>query len=341
MKEQADKRKFRMILTGLESFFSSWRFPVFALSVLLFFALLVGAAAMIPVSDTAIGTFAEEFKTWCLGYDPATGEMETIYLVMFIVQPAMIGFFIWVFWYQPLMHLVKNGVRRSVPYILTGFILVSVIGSTLPSFYSNAGDGAWPFPAEQLRTEIDTPDFTLVNQHRQRISLDDYRGQVVMITAIYASCAETCPLILKQARRVFNRLTEEESGKVHLMALTMNPAKDTPRMLKMIAENYQLTAPNQHLLTGDAKRVNGILDRLNIPRRRREDGAIDHANIFILVDKKGKIAYRLTIGERQEEWLLKATRLLTEEPQTVTKTLPAPSSHLQKDHVYFSTRTGN
>lgn len=304
---------FSSFLGKLESFFSSWRFPVFMLSILFFFALLVIGVTLIPVSDSVMGTFAEEFKTWCMGYDPATGEIESIYLVMFIVQPVILSLFISAFWYKPLVDVVTNTPGKVIPYLFFAIALVISIGITLPSFYSSAEKGELPFPAESIRTELTPPQFTLVNQHEKEISLDDFRGSVVMITAVYASCNETCPLILEQAKKVLGQLNESMATQVQLLALTMDPDKDTSQMLKMTADHYELTGSNQHLLTGEARYIDNILDQLNISRQRRADGAIDHANIFMLVDKQGKIAYRFTLGDRQEKWLLKATRLLIQE----------------------------
>lgn len=303
----------------LESFFASWHFPFFMLSVLFFFALLVVSISFIPVSGSALGTFAEGFKTWCLGYDPATGEIEYIYLVMFIVQPIILSVFILAFWYKPLGDLVKETPSKAVPHFFIAFVLVGLIGVTLPAFYSSTDSGELPFPAEDLRTEITPPEFFLVNQYNQQISLDHFRGEVVMITAIYASCGETCPLILEQAQAVFSQLEAEKKEKVSLMALTMDPGKDTPEMLRMMGKHYQINGPNKHLLTGEPGKVNTVLDQLNIPRRRRGDGALNHANIFILIDKRGKIAYRFTLGDRQKNWLLKATRLLIKEKVTASE----------------------
>lgn len=326
MKDKS-KQKFKSFLTVLESFFSSWRFPVFMLSVLFFFALLVIVTILIPVSDSVAGTFAKEFKTWCLGYDPATGEIESIYFIIFLVQPTILSLFIWAFWHKPLMGLVQKGGKIAVPYISSALILVISIGLTLPSLYATTDKGELPFPAQDLRTEITAPSFTLTNQDKENISLEEYRGDVIMVTAVYASCAESCPLILEQAKEVLNNLDKNETEQLQLMALTMDPNNDTPGMLKMTADHYELTGSNQHLLTGEAEYINDILDQLNIPRQRREDGAIDHANIFVLIDKKGKIAYRFTLGDRQKKWLLKATRLLIEEPYDIAKRSYTTTGH--------------
>ncbi|MTI89069.1 MAG: SCO family protein [Balneolaceae bacterium] len=319
MKEDKMNKKYKNVLHRMERFFSSWKFPVFTLSVLFFFGMLVIAISLIPVSPTGIGAFAEDFKTWCLGYDPATGEIESIYLVMFIVQPVILSAFILGFWFTPLKELRKTGLKQAAPYIAVGITTVFLIATTFPSLYTPSPQNELPFPAEEIRTSLTPPGFKLINQDKDEIQLVDFKGQVVIVTAVYASCTETCPIILEQAKEVLNELTKEEAAQVQLMALTMDPDKDTPKMLKMTAEHYGLEGTNQHLLTGETNYINDILDRLNILRERREDGRIDHANIFLLIDKTGHIAYRFTIGERQKKWLLKATKLLAgEESEAAT-----------------------
>jgi protein SCO1/2 len=44
--------------------------------------------------------------------------------------------------------------------------------------------------------------------------------------------------------------------------------------------------------------------------RDTDTGLIDHANLFILIDREGRVAYRFTLGERQQDWLGNALRLL-------------------------------
>lgn len=319
MNRESTRQHYQNFLNGLELFFSSWRFPVFMLSVLFFLAVLVVAITFIPVSETTLGTFAAEFKKWCLGYNPATGEIESIYLVMFLVQPAILSVFIFGFWHKPISAVLTDQPQKTIPYVLPGLLIITIVGITLPSLYSDSDNGELPFPAEEIRTSIIPPDFTLINQHNEKVSLADYRNQVIMITAVYASCAESCPVILDQARKVMSKLNNKTSEPLQMMALTMDPDKDTPEMLKMTAEHYGLTSPNQHLLTGEKAYINKILDNLNISRKRRSDGAIDHANIFLLIDKQGRLAYRFTLGERQKQWLIKAARLLIKEESAVAE----------------------
>jgi cytochrome oxidase Cu insertion factor (SCO1/SenC/PrrC family) len=53
---------------------------------------------------------------------------------------------------------------------------------------------------------------------------------------------------------------------------------------------------------------------MSVARRRDGvSGVIDHTNLFLLVDRQGKLAYRFSLGPRQERWLGSALRLLLEE----------------------------
>ena len=86
-------------------------------------------------------------------------------------------------------------------------------------------------------------------------------------------------------------------------------------MLRDLASRHGVSAPAYQFLTGPAKDVNGVLDRLQIARKKDpHSGVIDHANLFIVLDRNGTVAYRFTLGERQERWLGQALKLLVREP---------------------------
>ena len=73
------------------------------------------------------------------------------------------------------------------------------------------------------------------------------------------------------------------------------------------------TARN-NLLNGEAAEVERSMDRMGVESQRDpETGVIDHANLFLLIDRSGKIAYRFSLGERQERWLGAALQILLRE----------------------------
>ena len=98
------------------------------------------------------------------------------------------------------------------------------------------------------------------------------------------------------------------------MAVTLDPEHDSPEVLAGLAEAHGLSAPLYQLLTGEPSEGERVLNEMSIARQRDpETGVIDHANLFLLLDRDGQVAYRLGLGERQERWLVSALRVLLRE----------------------------
>jgi protein SCO1/2 len=146
------------------------------------------------------------------------------------------------------------------------------------------------------------------------VDLAALRGRVVLLTGVYASCSRTCPMILAEAKRVVAGLDPREAEDLQVIAVTLDPDHDTPEVLARLADAQGIAPPVWHLVTGEAARVERTLDRMGIARSRDPGtGIIDHANLFLLVDRQGRLAYRFTLGPRQERWLSTAVRLLLRE----------------------------
>src|SRR5690606_7319407 len=117
-----------------------------------------------------------------------------------------------------------------------------------------------------------------------------------------------------QAKAAVAALTDAERADLTVVGITLDPARDTPAVLAAMADGQGVAAPLYRLATGEPAVVEALLDRLDVSRRRDpETGVIDHANLFLLVDRQGRIAYRFTIGDRQQSWLTSALRLLLRE----------------------------
>ncbi|WP_415909640.1 hypothetical protein [Oleiharenicola sp. Vm1] len=62
-----------------------------------------------------------------------------------------------------------------------------------------------------------------------------------------------------------------------------------------------------------------LLSRLQFARvRNPETGVIDHVNLFLVVDRAGRIAYRFNLEPRHRAWLRASLRSLLHENATTT-----------------------
>ena len=291
-------------------------FPAFALSLLACWVVFLIAMLLMPSSASGFGAFAEDFRIWCFGYDPATGRTEVAYVMAMIGPQFMIGAFVVYFWWEPLRELSRKP-RVIARYLGAAALLVAGSSAGFAFSTDQAEKGELPFPAEELRTAYEAPQFALTNQIQETVSLAGFQGKVVVLTAVYASCPHTCPVILSQTKAAIAELSPEEREGLRVIAVTMDPENDSPDVLNKLAKNHGMDSTLYHLVTGDPAEVEPLLDRMQIARQRDpETGIISHANLFLLIDREGRIAYRLGLGERQQRWLTSALRVLLREETT-------------------------
>ena len=93
-----------------------------------------------------------------------------------------------------------------------------------------------PEPGESV------PNFKLVNQNGRRISLDQYRGKTLLMTFIYTRCpfADFCPRVSGEFAALNQELKKnaELYSKTHLLSVSFDPAKDTPKVLRTYGAGY-------------------------------------------------------------------------------------------------------
>ena len=97
------------------------------------------------------------------------------------------------------------------------------------------------------------PDFTLVDQSGQEVSLSDFRGKGVIISFLFTRCPypDKCPMIGKKLTDLAE--LSEKIGKddqLQVLAITLDPAHDKPEVLKAYARGFDESHDNWKFLTG-------------------------------------------------------------------------------------------
>ncbi len=92
------------------------------------------------------------------------------------------------------------------------------------------------------------PDFPLINQSGQRVSLSRYRGKVLLVTFIYTRCPfpDYCPRISGVFAELNRRMraSPEISRRTHLLSISFDPAHDTPAQLRKYGAGYLGGSPH-------------------------------------------------------------------------------------------------
>jgi cytochrome oxidase Cu insertion factor (SCO1/SenC/PrrC family) len=150
-------------------------------------------------------------------------------------------------------------------------------------------------PAPQRLDRV-PPPFRLVDQHGERVSLEQFRGRTMLVTFAYGRCTTVCPLIVHESRAAVEELAEHQPV---LLILTLDPWRDTPSRLPHLAGMWQLP-DDARVLGGSVEEVELVLDGWEIPRSRdTRTGEVSHPSLVYVIDPDGMIAFVAT-GRREQ-----------------------------------------
>lgn len=302
--------------TRIRRFFLGAGLPVFLFAATVGYEAFLAALVFAPERAGWWGAFAREFRIWCFGYDPKTGGMEWSAVGMMALEPIFVALVAAVLWRRALAGLrAPGGPWRHGRAAAAGMLSALAAALALLTFArAPAGDELPPFPGERIRTRLAVPEFRLVDQTGRACRPEDLRGRVVLVTGIYAQCSTTCPEILIETRKLLDSLPPAVRSRLAVVALSLNPEYETTELMAALAAGYGFQHPEFRYLNGDPATMHRLLEQLQFARvRNPATGLIEHANLLMLVDAQGTIAYRFNLNPRHAAWLREAVGALVTE----------------------------
>jgi protein SCO1 len=201
-----------------------------------------------------------------------------------------------------------SGVSRGVIYAMIA--LVAAVGwASVALGHEAKADARLPKIGQ-------APEFALTTQDGERLSLKDLRGKVVAITFIYASCADTCPLLTAKLVGIQNRFGSDFGSKLAFVAITVDPERDTPEVLKSYARTHSADLASWAFLTGTPAEIRDVARRYGIFYKKSDRGDVDHTFLTSLVDQRGTLRVQyLGVRFDPDELLGDLRSLVAESPQ--------------------------
>jgi len=170
-----------------------------------------------------------------------------------------------------------------------------------------------PAIGENLPNINPAPEFTLTKQDGKPLALKDLRGKVLAITFIFASCADTCPLLTAKMAGIQNRLGSDFGGKIYFVSITVDPERDTPEVLKRYAEGHKANPAGWAFLTGTPAEIRDVAKRYGIYYKKTPRGDVDHTFLTSLVDQNGTLRVQYMGVKFNPDEMLRDLRLLIRE----------------------------
>ena len=141
------------------------------------------------------------------------------------------------------------------------------------------------------------PALTLTTQDGAPLSLGDLRGKVVLLTFIYTSCTDTCPLLTGKMAGLQEKLGSDFGSQVQFLSVTVDPERDTPDVLRAYGQRFKVDPAGWSFLTGASDESASVNGSYGIFVRKRPTGDVDHSFLTSLVDRSGTLRVQY-IGTR-------------------------------------------
>lgn len=163
-----------------------------------------------------------------------------------------------------------------------------------------------PKKGASLRRTVNrpVPDFTLTDQEGRRIAFSSLRGKSVIVTFVYTTCPDVCPLITAKLARLQKLLKDKGEKNVHLLSITTDPEIDRPEILKAYAQRFGADLTSWSFLTGSRAELAAAWEAFGVEVRRKGKGLVQHTGVTVLVDGRGVRRVEFHGDEWREEELL-------------------------------------
>jgi protein SCO1/2 len=132
------------------------------------------------------------------------------------------------------------------------------------------------------------PQIVLHDQNGKLFKLSSLRGKAVFLTFVYAHCPDVCPLMMQGLAAARRSLPDPSIMKI--IAVSVDPKGDTPKVVKEFLRSRQLTGKATWLL-GTRNELRPVWIAYNIDAKSVPEtpAIIEHVSLIYGIDATGHI----------------------------------------------------
>ena len=137
-------------------------------------------------------------------------------------------------------------------------------------------------------SDIAVRDFSLRDQDGKPASLRQYRGRVVVLTFMYSTCQDTCPVTAQTIRGALDQVGHD----VPVLAVSVDPANDTRDSAERFLVKQSMSAGRMRFLLGTRAQLQPIWKAYGIQPQGK---GFEHSAYVAVLDQTGRQRVAFTI----------------------------------------------
>lgn len=177
----------------------------------------------------------------------------------------------------------------------------------IPIFYEDGVVSSLP-NCEFAEGQHYIPEFKLISQDQTNITDKALENNITIVDFFFTSCPDICPVMSSELSRVQEVFRNKKL--VNLLSITVDPAYDSPAILKKYAEEFGADTAQWNFLTGEKETIYSLARCGFLLPVEDGDGSKEdfiHSEKIILVDQQKRIRGYYDGTDREE-----IDRLITE-----------------------------
>jgi protein SCO1 len=194
----------------------------------------------------------------------------------------------------------KSNLKRVIAAVLFGAgLLPSVASSHIP---------IPPKEPSQIGRRIvkkTVADFKLTDQDGKPFKFSGTRGKLVLVTFIFTTCPDVCPLLTAKLAAIQRTLEEKNIKDYFLLSITTDPERDTTAALKEYAGHFKADVRRWSFLTGSRQEMAKVWKLFGVNVTKNQSGQVQHTSLTTLVDHEGNRRVDYYGDKWQEKEVLK------------------------------------
>jgi protein SCO1/2 len=166
--------------------------------------------------------------------------------------------------------------------------------------------GADGFAGALSPPNIPVRDFHLRDQDGKPASVDEYRGKVVVLTFMYSTCQDTCPVTAQTIRGALDQVGHD----VPVLAVSVDPAHDTPDTAERFLVKQSMSAGRMRFLLGTRGQLAPVWKAYGV---RPQGKGFEHTAYVAVLDKTGRQRVGFPVDHLTDSYLAHDIRKLESE----------------------------
>ena len=170
--------------------------------------------------------------------------------------------------------------RLRLALFITGVLALTAVAAVLLFAVGDRTTRSAGFAGAVRPDGIPPAEFGLRDERGRVVRLRDLRGRPAVVTFIYTTCRDTCPLTTQQIRAALDDLGED----VPVIAVSVDPANDTPQRARAFDVKQQMAGRMRWVL-GTTAQLQRIWRAYGVAPQTADS---EHSASTVLIDGRGR-----------------------------------------------------